>query len=137
MKLLIYFVCLIFTFVSLGGNIYVHQCKEATQLSLYNKVDTKNCPFCEKHHTADHEKGGHCEGECADSVLKIDQLADKNFNVNQVLFTQLSPAITPLLWIVNFTTATADINNQKNTDYLYSFSDSSSPIHIQNCIFRI
>ena len=137
MRLLVYFVCVMFTFVSLGGNIYLHKCKDATLLSLYEKVDTKSCPFCEKHHKSDHEKDDHCEGECSDSILKIDQLTDKNFNANQILFTQISPAIIPLLWIVNIITPTADINHLQNIDYLYSSTDSSPPIYIQNCIFRI
>jgi len=137
MRLLIYFVCIIFTFVSLGGNIYLHQCKEATMLSLYNQINTKSCPFCEKHHKAAEEKDEHCEGACKDSVLDIEQLTDKNFNTKQVFFAQFSAAITPLLWIVNFITPEDDINKQHHADLFYSYADSSPPIYLQYCIFRI
>lgn len=136
MRLLIHFVCIIFTFVSLGGNIYVHQCKEATLLSLYHQIDTKNCPFCEKHHKSADKQNENCEGECKDSVLEINQLTDKKITTSQ-LFPQLSPAIIPLLWIVDFSTTIQEINKQYSTELLYSYTDSSPPIYLQNCIFRI
>lgn len=137
MRLLIYFVCIIFTFVSLGGNIYLHQCKEATMLSLYDQIDTESCPFCAKHHKSADDKDEHCAGECKDSVLDIEQLTDKNFNTQQVSFVQFSPAITPLLWIVNFIIPVQDYNKQQQTELFYSCTDSSPPIYIQNQIFRI
>ena len=137
MRLLIYLTCIIFTFVSLGGNIYIHTCKDATLFSLYSEMDTKSCPFCEKHHKSEQKKDESCKGECKDSTLKIDQLSDQNFNTSQSLFTQLSPAITPLLWIINFVIpAEYEVNNQLNA-YNFSFSDPSPPIFLQNCTFRI
>lgn len=137
MRLLIYFVCIVFTFVSLGGNIYVHQCKEATLLSLYNQIDTKNCPFCKKHHQSEDKQNENCKGDCKDSILEINQLTDKKINTNQVLFPQLSPAVLQLLWIVDFITPIQEINKKYSTELLYSYTDSSPPIYLQNCIFRI
>lgn len=137
MRLLTYIVCLIFTFVSLGGNIYIHQCKDAVLLSLYDKVNTQSCPFCEEHHKSHDEKEAHCAGECKDSVLQIDNLTDKNFNTTPTFFTQITPAIIPLLWIVNFTRSSEEILQQTPVAFLYSATDSSPPIYLQNCIFRI
>ena len=137
MRLLIYIVCTVFTFVSLGGNIYMHQCKDATLLSLYNQVDTENCPFCEKHHHSTEEKDEHCAGECKDSTLKIDQLSDQNININSAYFVQLSPAIIHILWISNFKTADESSENIQPLAYLHRYTDSSPPIYLQNCIFRI
>lgn len=137
MRLVAYFVCIIFTFVSIGGNIYIHQCKDATLLSLYNQIDTKSCPFCEKHHQDEHEQDEHCAGECKDSTLNIDQLSDHNYNIHQSFFAQLSPVITPILWILNFTTPVSDIDTKESLEFKYSYTDSSPPIYLQNCIFRI
>lgn len=137
MRLLNYIVCVIFTFVSLGGNIYIHQCKDTTLLSFYSEIDTGNCPFCEKHHNKDHKMDDHCAGECKDSTLKIDQLSDQNFNTTHSSFVQLSPAITPILWILDFAIDTKDVETYHSLAYLLSFSDSSPPLYLQNCIFRI
>ncbi|MCA5006835.1 hypothetical protein [Sphingobacterium bovistauri] len=137
MRLIAYFVCIIFTFVSLGGTIYIHQCKDATLLSLYKQIDTKSCPLCEKHHNDDHQKTENCDGGCKDSTLKIDPLSDENFNINQAFFVQLSPAIIPIFWISNFGAPTKDTLQKKSLDFLFTFSDSSPPIYLQNCIFRI
>lgn len=137
MRLLTYIVCVIFTFVSTGGTIYVHHCKENTVLSLYEKVSIQSCPFCENHHKSPKEKNNPCEGDCKDSIVKIDQFSDKNFNTSPSFFAQLSPAIIPILWIVNFTSADEDFSQNKSTAFLYSYADSSPPIYIQHCTFRI
>lgn len=137
MRLLIYFTCMIFTFVSIGGNIYIHQCEEATLLSLYEKVGITSCPFCEKHHHGEHEKDAHCDGECKDAVLEIDQLSHTDLNTQQSFFTNICPAIIPLLWITNFTLQPDNTPSQKSLDFLYSYSDTSPPLYLLNRIFRI
>lgn len=137
MRPLIYVICMVFTFVSIGGNVYIHQCQEATLLSFYEKVGISNCPFCEKHHHEEQEKDVHCQGDCKDAVLEIDQLSHTDLNTQQAFFTTIYPAIIQLLWINNFIQPLDNAAIQQSQEFLYSFSDSSPPIYLLNNIFRI
>ncbi|TCV13661.1 hypothetical protein EDC17_101917 [Sphingobacterium alimentarium] len=137
MRLLIYFMCLIFTFVSIGGNIYIHKCEEATLLSIYEKVGINSCPFCAQHHQEEHANDSHCAGECKDDVLPIDQLSHTELSTQQAFFAHIYPAIIPLLWITAFPTPAEHTTYISSHEYLYAYSDSSPPIYLLNRIFRI
>lgn len=130
--------CLIFTFVSIGGNIYIHKCEEATLLSIYEKVGINSCPFCANHHQEEHTNtDNHCAGECKDDVLPIDQLSHTELSTQQAFFSHIYPAIIPLLWITSFSTPAEDTICISSHDFLYAYSDSSPPIYLLNRIFRI
>lgn len=125
-----------FCFVSIGGNIYVHICKDSFILSFYEKLSPESCIFCaetRKHHE-DHD--GHCHGECKNEVVKVDQLSHKDYNSSSFLI-KLTPAILSLPWIALDFKVTDTFHKAVFTNYLYASIDSSPPIYIKNCIYRI
>lgn len=137
MRIAIYILSLIFTFVSLGGNIYVHQCKESVLLSFYHKIETTNCQFCNKHHQQQDTQEDHCGGHCKDSVLKIDQLDKTGYTINQSLLVTISPAVLPIYGVMDFQIQPMDNIHTNKADIIQQYTNSSPPIFIKNCNFRI
>lgn len=131
--------CLLFTFVALGGNIYIHKCGENTFLSLYAQLNSESCPLCATEHQDQRksENKQNCKSKCQDDVIAVDQLSDTDLSTSQPSFVQLYPAITSLLWIVQFTIPLENISNQYSNEYQFAYADSSPPTYLLNCIFRI
>lgn len=137
-KVIAILICMLFSFVSFGGNIYIHKCQEATLLSLYNSIDAENCPFCAKTH---HEEGcgtdNHCHGDCSNEIVPIDQLSQSNYQVSQPSFLDLCPAIIPILWISTEMYSSTNVELFKRSYYIFTPTDSSPPpLYIRNCVFR-
>lgn len=126
--------CLLYTFVSIGGSIYMHKCSGETSLSIYAKKTHSLCPMCTSPQS---EKKSCATGDCNDVEVKIDQLKDQFFLTNNLADVQFSPAILTRFWVlikaVNYNIFTPVHNN---LDY-YTYTDSSPPLFIQHSIFRI
>lgn len=136
-RLLNILICIIFLFVSIGGNIYTHQCEDTVFFSVYQKLNTEHCPLCVKHHSKSTSNHKSCQKKCKDSVLEIDQLADKSYNTNYPVVSNFSPAIVPILWIIDFVGIDTYTYHKKEFDSIYLIADSSPPVYLYNCIFRI
>lgn len=132
---------LLFTFVSLGGSIFVHHCSHKTFLSLYAQFSEGHCPLCSKNHNPYSSKDSNekdCkDGHCKDIEIKIDQPEETIVASSNILHI-VSPAILPRLWVglaTFFTPKNIEEYHAKEVTLLYS--NSSPPPYLLNCIFRI
>lgn len=132
--------CIIYTTVSFGGTVYMHNCCGETKISLNEKKGHDVCPLCaKKQKKAPHpSKHKSCtDGKCSDIEIKIDQLSDKLFSGNSSFSFQHSPAILTRLWI-NLKPLALDVEKEClpwRSNFVYS--DTSPPTFLLNCIFRI
>lgn len=126
--------CLLYTFVSIGGSIYLHKCSGETSLSIYEKKAHSACPMCA---SPGNEPKSCSTGDCTDVEVKIDQLKDQLFSTKDLTDLQVAPTILTRLWVL---IKPVDFNFEApihyNLDY-YSCTDSSPPLFILHSIFRI
>lgn len=122
--------CLLFTFVTFGGAIYVHNCGENTLLSIYEKTAHEHCPMCPKGHPETKKSNSCLLKSCNDVEIKIDQLSDQLFSSQKADTFSFSHFIFPRYWV--------NIKPLENTpelvyirqEILYYISNSSPPIYI-------
>lgn len=126
--------CLLYTFVTFGGSIFVHNCGANTLLSIYDKPSHQSCPLCLDTET---NKGKSCEkGSCQDVEIKIDQLADDFFSSTKVDNFVILPAILPRLWMESYNYCEIVCTKiTKQLSYFHS-AGSAPPSYILNCNIR-
>lgn len=133
-------ICIIYTMVSFGGSVYMHNCCGGTSISIYEKTGHDACPLCTKHEEqkSDSEHHNTCsDGKCSDVEIKIDQLANKLFSGHPHFSVHFAPSILTRLWI-NSKPLAVEIEKEKlplKNSFVYI--DSSPPTFLLNCIFII
>lgn len=132
--------CMIYTMVSFGGSVYMHNCCGGTSISLYEKAGHDVCPICTKKQKEEAHSSKHktcSDGKCSDIEIKIDQLANKLFFGHSNFSVESTPAILTRFWI-NLKPISFEHEQQKlPIRYSFVFTDSSPPTFLLNCIFRI
>ncbi|WP_144062758.1 hypothetical protein [Sphingobacterium paucimobilis] len=132
--------CIVYTVVSFGGSVYMHNCCGGTSISIYEKAGHDLCPVCtkEEQHTSSSSTHKTCsDGKCSDIEIKIDQLANKLFSGHSNFSIDVAPAILTRLWI-NLKPVSFELQKTefalKNS---FVYTDTSPPTFLLNCIFRI
>lgn len=139
-RFLVLLLCVVYTTVSFGGSVYMHNCCGGTSISIYEKGEHENCSLCTKKKKKDVDNTPHkscSDGKCSDIEIKIDQLENKLFSGQSSLSILFTPAILTRFW-VNLKPITQELD-QTNLPLQDSFvyKDSSPPTFLLNCIFRI
>lgn len=135
-KLSVLILSLLYTFVAIGGSIFVHECNHETVVKLYNKINHGQCPICLKNTEKKNTKKSCHQKKCSDREIKIDQL-DNTIHNSQSLVDITSPAILPIFWISIYPEFIFDIITKNTKDQIVLITDSSPPTYLRNCIFRI
>ncbi|MFD2552974.1 hypothetical protein ACFSQW_01135 [Sphingobacterium tabacisoli] len=132
--------CAIYTMVSFGGSVYMHNCCGGTSISIYEKTGHDECALCTKHEKQTSSSSEHktcSDGKCSDIEIKIDQLANKLFSGSSNFSTDIAPAILPRLWI-SLKPISLELKKEKLAlTNNFVFKDVSPPTFLLNCIFRI
>jgi len=126
-RLVTLFLCMIYTFVTLGGSIFVHNCGENTIMSFYEKASHDSCPICvQKQNTKKLCK----DNSCKDIEVKIDQLSKELFSAKKFDNFSIQPAIFQRLWI-DYKPHVVSFNIEKPTfaHHLY-YTNNSPPTYI-------
>lgn len=133
-KTLTLILCLLYTFITFGGSIFVHNCGDDVMLSMYEKSSHENCPICAK---KKQKKTSNCKhGSCNDVEIKIDQLKDKFTSSHKIDTIILQPVIFERLWINLYTPNSVSIINE-SLPYIHLYcSNSSPPAYILHCNIR-
>lgn len=133
-KLFIIFLCITYTFVALGGSIFVHNCDDNSVFSIYEKATHDECPICSKKGKTKKICG---KGSCKDTEIKINQLSDELFSANNAEKFLIQPFIFERLW-VETTPISRTIQSQSfSSPILLYCSSSDPPNYLLNCNFRI
>lgn len=130
------FLSLFYTITSLGAVLQMHTCSGnmTWTISKENLIHEK-CPLCSKHSKSHKKK---CKtGKCKDIELKLDPLSDKLFSHNHDIQQIVSPAIVLIPWIQEFINMNFDEKSFIIVDHHSDISDTSPPINILHCTFRI
>ncbi len=126
--------CLLYTFVTFGGSIFVHNCGDDVMLSIYEKSSHENCPICVK---KKQKKINNCKhGACNDVEIKIDQLKDQFSQSHKIDTFLLQPLIFERLWINLYSFNSGTIKNEPLPYIHLNCSNSSPPYYIINCNLR-
>lgn len=129
-KIFTLFLCLLYTIVSFGGVVFVHNCNENFELSIYEKTAHSSCPICAKKQE-NKDKSKTCEsGSCKDIEIKINQLSDKLFSSNSIEKVDIHPLTIARLWVEPYHEV---VNNAIDSRISYvnkSCCKKSPPIYI-------
>lgn len=135
------FLCIIYTTVSFGGSVYMHNCCGGTSFSIYEKAGHDVCPLCTKKQdrnsssSSDHKTCS--DGKCSDVEIKIDQLANKLFSSHSPSLIHFSPAVLTRFWISIRPVSFELIKEKQPSKSAAHDIDTSPPTFLLNCIFRI
>jgi len=136
-KLFTLFICLIYTFVTFGGSIFMHNCGESTTLSIYEKSNHDKCSLCNTAHKETKQANKSCHtGSCKDIEIKIDQLSDKLFSSSKAEKFLLQPIIFQRLWVELTPFLNPALNIVSLSDFDFQDIQISPPHYILNCNFR-
>lgn len=132
-RIVTFWLCMMYTFVSLGGSIFMHNCGEQTILSIYEKASHEVCPICSDN---DSERSTCTNGSCKDIEIKIDQLSKEPFSANKAEKTALQPCILTRLWVeLKPVSKIVTTNTFCNSDRLL-YTNIDPPSYILHCNFR-
>ncbi len=125
--------------VSIGATFQIHRCSGHILWSVASEEPIHDaCSLCCHTDQAGHDHKNSCQdGDCEDVVLKFDQLSDKFFSFAKDPVQSLSPAIIIIPWIqeiLSFAFFSKEIIQETN---VLAYANSSPPVYLANCIFRI
>lgn len=123
--------CLCYNLVSLGATLQIHSCGNKVLWSISETEDPhETCPLCSTEPTKS------CHGDaCQDLELKLDQLSDQLFANNNDSIQVVDTAIITLPWIMPFKKWV--FTQRVDKAQILTYSNSSPPIYILNCTYRI
>ena len=138
-KIFIIILCICYTMVSIGATFQIHRCGEHMLWSVSSeKLAYEACPLC--NHSGEgstkEDKSCHDEG-CKDMEFKFDQLSDKPFFFVKDNGLTLSPAIVVIPWIQEIFSSVVPTKEIVAAIDILAFANSSPPVYLTNCIFRI
>ena len=121
-----------YNLVSLGATLQVHTCGNDILWSISESENPHDsCPLCHSTPTDS------CHGNsCQDLELKLDQLSDQLFANNKDTVQLIDSAIIVLPWIQSLKDRALPHQIAQRSQVL-AHSDSSPPIYILHCTFRI
>ncbi len=138
-KIFIVFLCVCYTIVSFGITFQIHRCADNVLWAISNeKALHDTCPLC--HHTPqsrDEIKKDCQGGNCEDMELKLDQLSHKVFSFTKDNTPSLNPAILTIPWMQDIFSFLSFSKEWTSSTHVFAFANSSPPIYLYNCIFRI
>lgn len=135
-KLFTLFLCITYTFVALGGSIFMHNCGENTVLSIYEKSSHEECPICNGNDKTSTIQVVCKSGACKDIEVKINQLDNELFSANKSEKFIIQPFIFERLW-VDLSPKTITLHSHIHSSPLLSYcSNTDPPQYLLNCNFR-
>lgn len=132
--------CVLYTTVSVGGAVYLHNCCGGTSISLYEKKELDACSFCAGMQSGEGDSDDHktcMEGKCGHIEVKVDRLEDQLLGSQSSTNVVFSPGVLTRLWVILkpiFSEAPKDIIPDASR---FAYKDSSPATYLLNCIFRI
>lgn len=133
-KTLTLLLCILYTFVTFGGSLFVHYCDDNVMMSIYDKSSHDDCPICAQHMHQEFEDCQH--GTCNDVEIKIDQLKDTFFSSTKADKFLLQPMVVDRLWLDLVTFSDKQISKVPIPDLHLYYTNSSPPVYILNCNLR-
>ncbi|NGF55045.1 hypothetical protein G5B00_00855 [Parapedobacter sp. SGR-10] len=138
-KFFILILSLCYTMVSIGATFQIHRCAGHILWSVSSEKLTHDaCPLCGHSEKDITSKSKDCHsGDCADMEFKFDQLTDKLFSFSKDNGLSLSPAVVVIPWIQEIFSFAVSSQDSTLETVVLAYADSSPPVYLTNCIFRI
>jgi len=136
-KIFVIFLCICYVAVCFGITFQIHRCADNV-LWVLSEVESihHSCPFCHQQ-DAEETKKDCRDGSCDDMEFKLDQLSDKVFSYTKDRTLTLDPAIRIIPWMQDIFSFPSPQRVYRPLRTILAFGNSSPPIYLQHCIFRI
>ncbi len=138
-KIFVIFLCICYTAVTFGVTFQIHRCADNVLWAISNEESIHDaCPLCHPVQRDNNDTKKECrDGGCDDMEFKLDQLSDKIFSYTKDKTPSLDPAIRVIPWIQDIFSFLSSPKEYIQIANVFAFANSSPPIYLNHCIFRI